>query len=71
MLSYAYTNLGIRYEHGSWLGIDFDKRKFLVTRADYAELFDEYDRIQLPRRTEELRIIANWISLGERVALTC
>jgi hypothetical protein len=71
VLSYACTNLGIRYEHVSGLGIDSAKRKFLVSRADYAELFDEYDRIQLPRRTEELRKIANWISQGERVALTC
>jgi uncharacterized protein (DUF488 family) len=65
VLSYACTNLGIRYEHGSGLGIDSAKRKFLVTRADYAELFDEYDRIQLPRRTDELRIIAKWIFSGK------
>ena len=53
------------------LGIDSAKRKLLVSRADYVSLFDEYDRLQLPRRTEELHRIANWISQGERVALTC
>jgi uncharacterized protein (DUF488 family) len=70
-LSTACNKLGIRYEHVPELGIDSAKRKLLVSRADYASLFDEYERLQLPRRTEELHRIANWISQGERVALTC
>ena len=70
-LSSACNKLGMRYEHVPELGIDSAKRKLLVSRADYVSLFDEYDRLQLPRKTEELHRIANWISQGERVALTC
>ena len=63
--------VGIRYEHLPELGIDSDERRDLKTQADYDALFVEYERKSLPRQTEALAKIREWMQAGELVALTC
>jgi len=53
------------------LGIASDQRKGLDTQADYDALFAEYERSWLPKQTDTLTKISNWIADGERFALTC
>ena len=70
-LSNACEGVGIRYEHLPELGIDSDERRDLKTQADYDALFVEYERKSLPRQTEALAKIREWMQAGELVALTC
>lgn len=63
--------VGIRYEHLPELGIASDKRQELNTQADYDALFDIYEREILPQRAGALERIRDWMTSGERVALTC
>lgn len=63
--------VGIRYEHLPELGIASDERRGLETQADYDALFAAYERNCLPKQNVAVATIANWISGGERVALTC
>lgn len=65
------NGVGIRYEHLPELGIASEKRRGLDAQADYDRLFVEYERETLPNQAEALKRIAEWISEGERVALTC
>jgi hypothetical protein len=70
-LSNACEGVGIRYEHLPDLGISAEERQCLETQADYDSLFERYEKTVLPRQTEDLRRIGNWIRAGECVALTC
>jgi uncharacterized protein (DUF488 family) len=70
-LGKACDGVGIRYEHLPELGIDSEERRDLKTQADYDALFGEYERKSLPKQTEALAEIRNWLKQGERVALTC
>lgn len=71
-LSHACEGVGIRYEHLPELGIPSEQRQELVSQADYDLLFADYERHALPKRTKELKQIAQWIQVDKhRVALTC
>lgn len=70
-LKNACENVGIRYEHLPQLGIDSEDRRNLETQADYDALFADYERKSLPKQTDALEIIRQWVAEGERVALTC
>jgi len=70
-LSRGCEGVGIRYEHLSELGIASEQRQGLDSQADYDALFAEYVRKFLPKQTQALGKIAEWVRRGERVALTC
>lgn len=70
-LSKASEGVGIRYEHLPELGIDSEERRDLKTQADYDALFADYERESLPKQSEALATIRDWVKHGERVALTC
>ncbi|HFD86214.1 MAG TPA: DUF488 domain-containing protein [Gammaproteobacteria bacterium] len=70
-LSKGCEGVGIRYEHLPELGIDSKLRKDLTTQESYDRLFEQYERDVLPRQTDALEVIADWVAQGERVALTC
>ncbi|MEM9862417.1 MAG: DUF488 domain-containing protein, partial [Myxococcota bacterium] len=70
-LAGACENVGIRYEHLPELGIASAKRKGLQTRADYRQLFAEYERDTLPNQEDALTRIGAWVEADEAVALTC
>ena len=62
---------GIRYEHVPELGIASADRKAVKTPQQLAALFDRYRRVLLPEVAVHVERIADWIRVGERVALTC
>ncbi|MBI4560162.1 MAG: DUF488 domain-containing protein [Candidatus Hydrogenedentes bacterium] len=71
-LQNACEGLGIRYEHLPELGIASHRRRDLSTADDYASLFTDYRRNDLPRERASLERIVSWIRpAGGRVALTC
>ena len=70
-LARGCEGVGVRYKHIPELGIDSRLRKDLSTQASYDRLFEQYEQDVLPRQTEALGIIADWVVRGERVALTC
>ncbi len=70
-LAAGCSGVGIRYEHLPDLGIASTERRDLRTSADYAALFERYERDHLPLQSAARQIIRRWIDAGERVALTC
>jgi len=70
-LAKGCEGVGIRYKHLPQLGIDSSLRKNLSDQDSYDRLFAQYEREVLPRQTEALDVIADWVGQGERVALTC
>ena len=70
-LARGCEGIGIRYAHLPQLGIDSRLRKNLSDQESYDRLFAQYERDVLPRQTEALDAIADWVRQGERVALTC
>lgn len=70
-LSNACKGVGIRYEHLPDLGIASEKRQGIETQADYDALFEEYERMHLPKQSDALASIRAWAQEGARVALTC
>ena len=70
-LAKGCEGVGIRYEHLPQLGIDSSLRKNLSDQESYDRLFARYERDVLPQQTEALKVIADWVAQGERVALTC
>ena len=66
----ALEEAGLRYEHLPELGIASERRKNL-TPAAKKRLFDEYERVDLPKLAKPLARIAAWVKEGERVALLC
>jgi uncharacterized protein (DUF488 family) len=71
MLSRVCQDLDIRYEHVPELGIESDDRQALNDLADYERLFVKYEKTVLPVQSKPLARIANWITAGDCVALTC
>ncbi len=63
--------VGIRYEHLPELGIASDQRQGIESPDDYAALFEEYARSQLPKQTGSLDRIKAWVDEGQSVVLTC
>lgn len=70
-LGNACAGVGIWYEHLPELGIASEQRQELNSQEDYDSLFAEYERNYLPKQTEALAKIQDWIENGARVALTC
>jgi hypothetical protein len=70
-LATSCEKVGIRYEHIPELGIASEKRRQLETQEDYDELFAAYKRDSLPKQSESIAKIYQWLVAGERVALTC
>lgn len=70
-LSKSCEGVGIRYEHLPELGIASKHRLELKTQADYDALFAIYTQENLPKQSNVLVKINNWIEKGNRVALTC
>ncbi len=70
-LENACKGVGIRYEHLPELGISSENRRSVRGQAGYSSLFKEYENHELPRQTNALRKIAQWIKSGECVSLTC
>lgn len=65
------NNLGIKFIHIPELGIESDKRKNLDTKADYEELFNEYEQEILPQRKKQLKRLYSLFKKYDRVAITC
>ena len=63
--------VGIRYVHLPELGIASEQRQSLDSQLDYDVLFEDYELTWLPKQTEALEKISNWVIDKERVALTC
>ena len=70
-LAKGCEGVGIRYEHLPELGIASEDRRDLETPADYDALFQAYERETLPRQAKLLDRIRQWVTGGDRVALTC
>ena len=70
-LAAGSEEVGIRYEHLPELGIPSAKRTGVKTRAQFDELFAEYERDWLPQQGEVLAKLRGWLEEGEKVALTC
>jgi uncharacterized protein (DUF488 family) len=70
-LAAACAAAGLRYEHVPELGIASERRQKLDTAEDVARLFEEYDRVDLPRETAAIEKIEAWMREGATVALTC
>src|SRR5699024_3645847 len=65
------NKLGIAFMHISELGIESDKRKNLDSKAEYKELFKEYEQEILPNRTAQLEKLYSLFKDYHRVAITC
>ena len=63
--------LNIDYLHLPELGISSERRQRVSNPADYARLFAEYERQDLPDQHGAAQDIADWVLSGEGVALTC
>ncbi|WP_224368797.1 DUF488 domain-containing protein [Hyalangium versicolor] len=70
-LAKGCEGVGIHYEHLPELGIASEQRQSLESQEDYDALFAEYERKSLPKQTEALTKIADWVRSGKRVVLTC
>ncbi|HKY40553.1 MAG TPA: DUF488 domain-containing protein [Polyangiaceae bacterium] len=70
-LARGCEGVGIRYQHLPELGIASEQRQTLDTQADYDALFAQYERNWLPKQADALTTIRDWVTGGERVALTC
>jgi hypothetical protein len=70
-LSRGCECVGIRYEHLPELGIASEQRQHLESQEDYDALFNEYERSWLPKQTEVLNKLQDWVRGGDRIALTC
>lgn len=67
-----YCNaLGIDYMHIPEVGINSSKRRNLETKADYAELFDDYQKTTLNETLEYQQRILALLKRDKRIALTC
>ena len=67
----ALISLGIEYKHFASLGIDTDKRKELVTQADYDKLFSEYEKTVLINNVRDVDVLRNVLGTSKRAAVMC
>jgi uncharacterized protein (DUF488 family) len=70
-LSDTAGKLGIDYIHIPELGIDSEQRQDLNTPADYARLFDRYERNELKQNAAALERLRQIATTRKRVAITC
>jgi uncharacterized protein (DUF488 family) len=70
-LSDTAGKLGIDYIHIPELGIDSGQRQDLNTPADYARLFDRYERNELKQNAPALERLWQIVTTRKRVAITC
>jgi uncharacterized protein (DUF488 family) len=70
-LSDTAGKLGIDYIHIPELGIDSEQRRDLNTPADYARLFDRYERNELKQNADALERLRQIATTRKRVAITC
>ena len=70
-LSETAGKLGIDYIHIPELGIDSEQRQDLNTPADYARLFDRYERNELKQNADALERLRQIAATRKRVAITC
>lgn len=70
-LSSYCERVGIEYRHMPELGIPGHRRRELHDLADYARLFAEYEREDLPHQNQAIELIGGLLDQYERVALTC
>ena len=63
--------VGILYRHLPDLGIPTERRRELVTRADYDALFEEYEREDLPKAGHAIEQLSRLLDEHSRIALTC
>jgi len=63
--------LGIEYIHIPELGIDSEQRQDLNTPADYARLFERYERNELKQNAGALERLRQIAADRKRVAITC
>jgi len=70
-LSDTTGKLGIDYIHIPELGIDSEQRQDLNTPADYARLFDRYERNELKQNADALERLRQIATTHNRVAITC
>ncbi len=70
-LSYLARAVGMTYLPCPELGIASHRRRSLERQQDYDELFEEYEREDLPGMTPTLERLARRIERGERLALMC
>lgn len=64
------NKLGMEFMHLPELGIESDKRKNLDSKADYEELFEEYEETLTSRSAHLEKLYALFIEY-DRVAITC
>jgi uncharacterized protein (DUF488 family) len=67
----ACISVGIHYEHIPELGVASEKRQQLRSQADYDALFREYKRDWLPTKEISIQKLAECVSSGRKIALTC
>lgn len=70
-LSDTAGKLGIDYIHIPELGIDSEQRQELNTAADYARLFDRYEKNELKQNAASLERLKEIAISRKRVAITC
>lgn len=70
-LSDTASKLGIDYIHIPELGINSEQRQDLNTPADYARLFDRYERNELKENADALERLRQIATTRKRVAITC
>ena len=63
--------VGIQYRHLPDLGIPGERRRELVTRADYDALFAEYEKEDLPKAGHAIEELSRLLTEHSRIALTC
>ena len=67
----ATEKLGIEYLHCPDLGIESDKRRELVTQADYDTLFEVYEKTVLKESIQSIKMLNGLLESKKRIAVTC
>ncbi len=70
-LQKACKSVGIKYHHMPELGIDAAQRSDVKTKDDYNRLFDEFEKVTLPKRNRYLIELCKLVEEYGRVAITC
>ncbi len=70
IMSNLLQKIGIEYQHIPALGIVSAARKNLKTKADYSQLFLDYEA-SLPQQKDALKQLTDLIKNSRRIAITC